>query len=284
MSQACAGSYCCVASVQGFWLVKSGRWHGCQVTISSQILPMLAALNRGDWQVASSRMNPPTSSRWNFDLSDAIPLMRGGPGHLLKKSAENLRPRPWRRLAKLPGPTPPAGDPALLASEVAALPGDVLLAALGDLEVSLAGADAIPNALNEIGRLRELFCFHPSFLPNLGPSLELGRSFVTPAYQRTPYSLFLLWKGIGEISSQAAGLEQDAMGLPVLLRRYVALNATLLKFNVNRQFSDSFDGLVVVDLRAADPRMMTRYMGAEGWHEFCQMHPAPWRKPKGNPA
>ena len=35
-------------------------------------------------------MNPPTPSRWNLDLADAIPLLRGGAGHLLKKPAEDL--------------------------------------------------------------------------------------------------------------------------------------------------------------------------------------------------
>ncbi|MEI6606793.1 MAG: lysophospholipid acyltransferase family protein [Verrucomicrobiota bacterium] len=331
----------------------------------------------------------------------------------------NLLPRAWRKPAQGPEPVAPAGDPALLASEVAALPGDALLAAHGDLEVWIAGADAIPNILNEIGRLRELtfrdvsegtgrardldafdthyrhlflwnaasreiagayrmglsdellarngrdgfythtlFRFHPAFLQRLGPSMELGRSFVTTAYQRKPYSLFLLWKGIGhfvarhpryrtlfgpvsissdysmasrslmveflrqhhsdpameewvtprnpfrpasrlrrqhaqiaaglksidEVSSLVAGLEQDGKGLPVLLRQYVAMNAVLLKFNVDRHFCDALDGLVVVDLRAADPRMMTRYMGETGWHEFCQIYPAPARKTKANPA
>jgi len=203
-----------------------------------------------------------------------------------------------------------------------------------------------------------LFRFHPAFLQRLGPSLELGRSFVTAAYQRKPHSLFLLWKGIGqfvarhpryrtlfgpvsissdysmasrslmveflrqhhrdpameelvtprnpfrtasrlrrqhahiaaglksidEVSSLVAGLEQDGKGVPVLVRQYVAMNAVLLKFNVDRLFSDALDGLVVVDLRAADPRMMTRYMGAAGWQEFCQVHSAHGRKPKANPA
>ena len=64
----------------------------------------------------------------------------------------------------------------------------------------------------------------------------------------------------------------------------MALNAALLEFNVDPHFSNALDGLVVVDLLAADPRMMTRYMGAAGWQEFCQMYPAPVRKSKGNPA
>jgi hypothetical protein len=37
-------------------------------------------------------------------------------------------------------------------------------------------------------------------------------------------------------------------------------------------------GLVVVDLLAADPRAMSRYMGAAGWEKFCHSHHACARK------
>ncbi len=42
-----------------------------------------------------------------------------------------------------------------------------------------------------------LFRLSPGFFLELGPSAELGRSFVTPTYQRKPLSLLLLWRGIG---------------------------------------------------------------------------------------
>ena len=43
-----------------------------------------------------------------------------------------------------------------------------------------------------------LFKFRSGFLERLGPSLELGRSFVRAEYQRKPTSLALLWRGVGE--------------------------------------------------------------------------------------
>jgi len=316
-------------------------------------------------------------------------------------------PRSWRKPSPLAEPLAAAVDPALMAAEILALPGDSLLAAHGDLEVRIATADAIPHTLLEIGRLRELtfrgagegtwracdldgfdahyrhlflwnrrtreiagayriglsdelharsgrggfythtlFRFHPEFLRRLGPCMELGRSFVIPAYQRKPHSLFLLWKGIGhfvarhpryrmlfgpvsissdyslasrslmveflrqhhgepamadlvkprnpfrpayrlqrqhaeiaaglksieEVSALVAGMEQNGKGVPVLLRQYVNLNAVLLKFNVDPLFTDALDGLVVVDMLAADPRMMARYMGVAGWEAFCHFH------------
>lgn len=46
---------------------------------------------------------------------------------------------------------------------------------------------------------RTLFRFGPRLLRQIGPAIELGRSFVRPEYQREPAALFLLWKGIGQI-------------------------------------------------------------------------------------
>lgn len=46
--------------------------------------------------------------------------------------------------------------------------------------------------------LNELFKIKKEFNPVLKQSLELGRSFVAKEYQRKPYSLMLLWKGVNE--------------------------------------------------------------------------------------
>jgi putative hemolysin len=43
-----------------------------------------------------------------------------------------------------------------------------------------------------------LFDFREQLLRQLDPALELGRSFVTPEYQKTFAALLLLWKGIAE--------------------------------------------------------------------------------------
>ena len=44
--------------------------------------------------------------------------------------------------------------------------------------------------------LQSLFKIKKGFQPILKESIELGRSFVVKEYQRKPFSLFLLWKGI----------------------------------------------------------------------------------------
>jgi putative hemolysin len=45
--------------------------------------------------------------------------------------------------------------------------------------------------------LSEMFDFDDAFYADHPASLEMGRSFVTPEYQKNYYSLHLLWRGIG---------------------------------------------------------------------------------------
>jgi hypothetical protein len=183
-----------------------------------------------------------------------------------------------------------------------------------------------------------LFHFERPFLDFLKPALELGRSFVTPDYQKSIHPLSLLWRGIGrfvaerprysrlfgpvsiskdysvlsrdlivsfmrekcrderlsgwvqplnpydplpspdgvspclksieEVSAAVSRAEPDGKGVPVLLRQYLRLNAILLEFNLDPDFSDVLDALVLVDLREAPAVMLERYMGAEGYGAF----------------
>ena len=46
---------------------------------------------------------------------------------------------------------------------------------------------------------RTLFRYDPALLQHLGPSIELGRSFVVPAWQRNFRALRLLWSGIAAV-------------------------------------------------------------------------------------
>lgn len=45
---------------------------------------------------------------------------------------------------------------------------------------------------------RSLYRYDADYIRKLGPALEVGRSFVTQAYQRHPSALDLLWRGIGQ--------------------------------------------------------------------------------------
>lgn len=207
---------------------------------------------------------------------------------------------------------------------------------LGCTDVLLAsgGPDALYTST--------LFRFEQPFLDFLQPGLELGRSFVAPAYQKSIHPLGLLWRGIGrfvarypryarlfgpvsisqdysavsqdlivsfmrdrrqddrlarfvhpfhpygrlpsdagisgnlhsieEVSAAISNVEPDGKGVPVLLRQYLKLNATLLEFNVDPDFANVLDALVLVDLRSAPASTLCRYMGEDGYRSFMAVH------------
>lgn len=299
------------------------------------------------------------------------------------------------------------GEAAAIEADVAAL-GPALIES-GAYSVYCAGADRLPAALPEIGRLRELtfravaegtgkardldefdrsylhlfvwdrerreiagayriratdslgrrgarglytntlFEYDETLLDRLGPALELGRSFVSPSYQRDFSPLLLLWKGIGrlvasapryrrlfgavsisdrystttrtllaaflsatcrdnqlaslvtprhalpprpaapagrtpmpasvgELSSAVRALEADGKDIPVLLRQYLKLNASLLAFSVDPAFGDALDGLLVVDLTRVGRPLLNRYLGHEGAERLLATHGADRRR------
>lgn len=306
-----------------------------------------------------------------------------------------------------PEPIAAAGDPVLIAAEVATLPTSQLLVEHGEFQVYYARAVQIPKLLSEIGRLREvtfravdegtglacdldqfdryyfhlflwnrkkgelagayrlgptdeilekygpsglytttLFRYKPGVLQGLDPALELGRSFIAHEYQKRHSSLGLIWRGIGQfcvrfpryrilfgpvsiskeyknlsknlivmylkehtldpdlsgkvkakkpprsryigrldrhsfsesvrdiedVSALISEIEREEKGVPILLRQYLKLNATMLSFNVDPEFNDCIDGLVLVDLVKTNEKTIRRYMGEEGAESFYAFH------------
>lgn len=170
--------------------------------------------------------------------------------------------------------------------------------------------------------INSLFRISKAFTPYLNESIELGRSFIVPEYQRKPLSLFLLWKGllsvllthvdyrylIGPVSisndfsefSKSLIVEfirnnhfDDEMAkhvrprkvfnpqldtrfdsriiidnaendiskvekvvsdiesgyrIPVLLKKYLEVNARIIGFNVDPDFNNCLDGLIMLDV------------------------------------
>ncbi len=170
--------------------------------------------------------------------------------------------------------------------------------------------------------INSLFRIDRTFEPVLAESLELGRSFVVPEYQKKAMSLFLLWKGlltvllrnsgyrwlIGPVSisnefsefSKSLIVEfvrnnfydremarhirprnrfnvqldrrvdseiiissadrdisrvekvisdvDNGYRIPVLLKKYLELNARIIGFNVDPDFNNCLDGLILLDV------------------------------------
>lgn len=186
-----------------------------------------------------------------------------------------------------------------------------------------------------------LFRYQPEFFTRLGPAIEMGRSFVSPEYQKSYSPLLLLWKGITrfierhpeaavlfgavsisrdyraasrrlmatylskraahalaklvaprmpfrskesssirrlalvaanieDISLSIADIEDDGKGIPVLVRQYLKAGGKLLAFNVDPQFSDTLDALLLADLRSAPPPILERCLGRADAKAFIE--------------
>jgi putative hemolysin len=73
-----------------------------------------------------------------------------------------------------------------------------------------------------------------------------------------------LLRDVDALSSLVSELESDGKGIPVLLRQYLRLGGQVLAFNVDPQFANTLDGLIVLDLRETDPRTLAKYLGKDG--------------------
>lgn len=293
----------------------------------------------------------------------------------------------------------------LVAAEIAALTPEDRLVDADEYTVYCAPAERIPNAMKEIGRLRELtfratgegtgkaidldefdshylhlfvwkaakqeivgayrlgrtdeilkthgkhglytstlFDYSTHLLEQIGPALEMGRSFVRTEYQRSYMPLFLLLKGIGnyvqrnprykvlfgpvsisndyqtisrqimvqflklnnyaptlarlvkpkvpfrqgkiknwdaggrivkdidDVSALIGDMEMELRGVPILLKQYLKMGGKMLGFNIDPNFRDVLDGLVMVDLTQTDRRIMEKYIGEDGVKKFLEFH------------
>ena len=85
-------------------------------------------------------------------------------------------------------------------------------------------------------------------------------------------SLRSFLQNVDDVSLLISEIEKDGKGVPVLLRHYLKLNATILCFNLDKKFSNVIDGLMLVDLTKTDPRLLRRFMGEDGYAVFAKHH------------
>ena len=75
-----------------------------------------------------------------------------------------------------------------------------------------------------------------------------------------------------EVSALVSEIEDDGKGVPMLIKHYLKMNATLLSFNVDPDFSNVLDGLLMSDMTTTDPKLLKLYMGEELRDRFLAYH------------
>ncbi|MBN1446807.1 MAG: glycerol acyltransferase, partial [Bacteroidetes bacterium] len=101
--------------------------------------------------------------------------------------------------------------------------------------------------------------------PKTPPAAERIRDF-------DPQTMSTVIRDLSDLSSLIADIEEDQKDIPILLKQYLKLGGMLLGFNIDPDFSNVLDGLILVDLRRTEQRLLERYMGKEGAKLFLQHH------------
>ena len=77
---------------------------------------------------------------------------------------------------------------------------------------------------------------------------------------------------LNEVNQLVSELEHDGKAMPVLLRQYLKLNAKMLGFNLDPDFGDVLDALVLIDLTESPATVLSRYMTRRGRASFMAHH------------
>ena len=87
------------------------------------------------------------------------------------------------------------------------------------------------------------------------------------------YNTFSL-EDMKEVNDAITELEEGAGGIPVLFKHYLKMGAKMLAFNVDPDFSDVLDCLMMTDLLQTDRHLLSKYMGKENMEEYLKAHGA----------
>jgi putative hemolysin len=107
---------------------------------------------------------------------------------------------------------------------------------------------------------------------NLARHVKPRRPFRSRRAAAYDQAEFAALNDIEDVSRMVRQIERDSKGVPILLKQYLKLGGRLLAFSADKRFNDALDGLIMVDLRASDPRVLARYMGEEGAGAFLSRH------------
>jgi len=77
---------------------------------------------------------------------------------------------------------------------------------------------------------------------------------------------------VEDLSALISDIEADQKGVPVLLKQYLRLGGRLIGCNIDPDFSNVLDALLLVDLTRTDPKILIRYMGKQRAEEFLAYH------------
>ena len=75
-----------------------------------------------------------------------------------------------------------------------------------------------------------------------------------------------------DVQDMIKEVDDSGFGVPILLKHYLKLGGSLLAFNLDPDFSNVLDGLIMVNLLNTDRKILNRFMGKENTDAFFAYH------------
>lgn len=124
-------------------------------------------------------------------------------------------------------------------------------------------------------QLLRSFLTHNKFLPDLGKLIRARNPMHQSEIRQFDRRAFSTVAGsLEEANEMVKELEADGKPIPILLKQYLKLNGQLMGFNVDPDFGNVLDGLILIDVPSIDERVMKKYLGEETGEAYLQYHKA----------
>lgn len=138
----------------------------------------------------------------------------------------------------------------------------------------LIGPVSISAEMNSISKtLIVEFLTHNNLAGGLSELVAAKYPFKGKTQAISYYKTFSM-DDIRDVNEAVTELEEGEGGIPVLFKHYLKMGAKMLAFNVDPDFSDVLDCLMMTDLLKTDKHLLAKYMGKENMKTYLEHHQA----------
>ena len=136
---------------------------------------------------------------------------------------------------------------------------------------TLFGPVSISNDYKDVSRKLIVDCLRTNrLMKELGQHIKPRRPYKTSMRTTWNKKELDVLEDINLISDLISQLEQGKRGIPVLIKQYIKLGGRFLEFNVDEEFNNALDGLIVVDLCETEPELLEYFMGKNNANEYLK--------------
>lgn len=112
----------------------------------------------------------------------------------------------------------------------------------------------------------------PTYRHDLADLVRARNPFIATSEEGGRDADFPVLADIESVSSLISEIDSDQRGIPILLKQYLKLGGKVLGFNLDPDFNNVLDALILVDLTNTDDRLLERLMGEAGVERFFDYH------------